>query len=194
MNANKTAQVFEPSTCNYLDSRETGPLGDICHFKKERTRLRILRELSSLIICCFLIQSSYSLEFITISQSLTLPLDKVIPLFGRQFDSLQTSCLRIILGVSRTDHVSNEEVYDRTGTALFSQSDKARQIRFLGHCLRRPQGDLISTYALYHPTNGKPRPGGRKILFYEYAAKLINPEIPPASQNSCFVKGPNREA
>ena len=78
--------------------------------------------------------------------------------------------------------------------SLFSQSDKARQIRFLGHCLRRPQGDLISTYALYHPTNGKPRPGGRKILFYEYAAKLINPEIPPASQNSCFVKGPNREA
>lgn len=99
-----------------LDSRETGPLGDICHFKKDRTRLRILRELSSLIIYCFLIQSSYSLEFITISQSLTLPLDKVTPLFGRQFDSLRTSCLRIILGVSRTDHVSNGEVYDRTAT------------------------------------------------------------------------------
>ena len=32
---------------------------------------------------------------------------------------------------------------------------------------------------MYHPTNGKPRPGERKILFHEYAAKLINPEDPP---------------
>ena len=96
-----------------------------------------------------------------------------------QLDSFQTSCLRIILGVSRTDHVSNEEVYDRTGTVPLSQSVKAWQIRFLGHCLQRPQEDLSSNYALYHPTHGKPRPGGHKILFNEYAAKLINPENPP---------------
>ena len=43
------------------------------------------------------------------------------------------------------------------------------------------QGDLISKYALYHPTHGKARPGGWKILFHKYAAKLINPEnsVPP---------------
>ena len=40
-------------------------------------------------------------------------------------------------------------------------------------------GDPISKYILYHPTHGKARPGGRKILFHEYAAKLINPENPP---------------
>ena len=40
----------------------------------------------------------------------------------RQIDSFQTSRLRIILGVSRTDHVSNEEVYDRKGTVPLSQS------------------------------------------------------------------------
>ena len=57
------------------------------------------------------------------------------------------------------------------------QSVNARQIRFLGHCLRRPQGDLISRYALYHPTHVKPIPGGSKILFHEYAARLINPEM-----------------
>ena len=60
-----------------------------------------------------------------------------------------------------------------------SQSVKAWQIRFLGHCLQRLQEDLISAYALYHLTNGKPRPGGRKILSHEYTAKLINPENPP---------------
>ena len=43
----------------------------------------------------------------------------------------------------RPDHVSNEEVYDRTGTAPLSQSVKARQTRFLGLCLRRSQGDLL---------------------------------------------------
>ena len=107
-----------------------------------------------------------------------------------QLDSFQTSCLRIILGVSRTDHVSNEEVYDRTGTVPLSQSVRAWQIRFLGHFLQRPQEDLISNYALYHPTHGKPRPGGHKILFNEYAAKLINPENPPCSRNSYFGTGP----
>ena len=52
----------------------------------------------------------------------------------------------LCLGVSRTDHVSNEEVYDRMGTDPLSQSVKARQIRFLGHSLWRRQGDLISKY------------------------------------------------
>ena len=52
---------------------------------------------------------------------------------------------------------------------LISQSLKARQIRFLGHCLQRQQEDLISEYALYHPTHGKPRHSGRKILSHEYA-------------------------
>ena len=52
------------------------------------------------------------------------------------------------------------------------------------------QEDLISNYALYHPTHSKPRPGGHKILFNEYAAKLINPENPPCSRNSYFGTGP----
>ena len=42
-----------------------------------------------------------------------------------QLDSFQTSCLGIIFGVPRTDHVSNEEVYDRTGTVPLSQLVKA---------------------------------------------------------------------
>lgn len=45
----------------------------------------------------------------------------------------------------------------------FSQSVKARQIRFL---------------------IPKPRPGGRKNIFNEYATKLINPEPPPPSPPS----------
>ena len=55
---------------------------------------------------------------------------------------------------------------------LFSTSN----FRFLGHCLRRPQGVLISKYALTH---SKPRPGECKGLFHEYSSKLINPEKSP---------------
>ena len=54
-----------------------------------------------------------------------------------QIDSFQMSCIKIVLGVSRTDHVGNEEVYGRTGTVSFSQSLQALQIRFLGHCLHQ---------------------------------------------------------
>ena len=39
--------------------------------------------------------------------------------------------------------------------------------------------DMSSIYTLYHPTQGKPRPGARKILFNERGAKQINPENPP---------------
>ena len=79
---------------------------------------------------------------------------------SRQIDSVQTSCIRIIICVSRTDHVSNEEVYDQTGTVSFSQSLKALQVRFLGHCLRHPQGGP-NTLCIHV----KPRPGGRKFYF-----------------------------
>ena len=39
----------------------------------------------------------------------------------------------------------------------------------------------ISKYTLHHPAYCKPRPGGWKILFHEYAAKLINPRKFPFS-------------
>ena len=42
------------------------------------------------------------------------------------------------------------------------------------------QKPCISKYSLYHSKHGKPRPGGCKIVFHKYAAKLINPENPPS--------------
>ena len=102
--------------------------------------------------------------------------------FRRQLDCFQTSCPRISYFVSRVEILLEMRKFlpDRTGTVLLFQSVKARQIGFLGHSLRRAQGDLISIYALRHPTQGKQRPGpGRKVIFHEYATKIINPEYPP---------------
>ena len=75
----------------------------------------------------------------------------------RQLDSFQMSYLRFMIE--------------------WEESPFPNQIRFLGHYLQPPQRDLISKYTLYHPTHGKPRPGGHKVLFH--AAKLINPGNPP---------------
>ena len=95
----------------------------------------------------------------------------------RQIKLKQVQCIIDI--ILSSDHFSDEEFYNRMGSFPLSQSVKARHIRFLGHCLQHPQEDHISKYALYHPKHCKGRPGGCKIVFHKYAAKLINPENPP---------------
>ena len=94
----------------------------------------------------------------------------------RQIKLKQVQCIIDI--ILSSDHFSDEEFYNRMGSFPLSQSVKARHIRFLGHCLQHPQEDHISKYALYHPKHCKGRPGGCKIVFHKYAAKLINPENP----------------
>ena len=100
----------------------------------------------------------------------------------RQIKLKQVQCIIDI--ILSSDHFSDEEFYNRMGSFPLSQSVKARHIRFLGHCLQHPQEDHISKYALYHPKHCKGRPGGCKIVFHKYAAKLINPEIPPPPRRS----------
>ena len=86
--------------------------------------------------CVLEIGSCLEVSFIILTKGQLFKASALIVLFGGeswvltsdlccQLDSFQISCLKIILGVSRTDHVSNEEVYDRTGTVPLSQSVKA---------------------------------------------------------------------
>ena len=92
-----------------------------------------------------------------------------------QLDSFQTSFLRIILGVSRTDHVSHKKSVIELEQSPFPNQlkpDRSDSWAIVFSALRR-------TLFLIALTHGKPRPGGHKILFNEYATKLINPENPP---------------
>ena len=50
----------------------------------------------------------------------------IVLLYGCKSWVLTSDCHRIIFGVPRTDHVSNEEVYDTTGIVPLSQLVKAR--------------------------------------------------------------------
>ena len=56
-----------------------------------------------------------------------------------------------------------------------------KQLRFIGHSLRKAESELINKYALYtpEPSHGNRGRGKPQMLYPNYIAKLINSEIPP---------------
>ena len=57
--------------------------------------------------------------------------------------AFQTQCLRIILNISRDDHVRNEYIYKQTNTKPLMQRVTKTQLAFLGHSIRRNKDNLI---------------------------------------------------
>ena len=96
----------------------------------------------------------------------------------QRINAFQTSCLRIILDVKRDDRVTNDEVYSRTDMYPLSYTVQQRQLRFLGHSIRRPAEHYVSMYALYNPTHGRPSRGQPPLLYPKYISKLLNPTFP----------------
>ena len=78
-----------------------------------------------------------------------------------------------MLGISRHDHVTNESVYSQTQARPLSSEVKGRQLRFLGHSLRRDKEDHINRFALYVPSVGRRSVGGQKRLFLQYISRVI---------------------
>jgi hypothetical protein len=89
-----------------------------------------------------------------------------------------------MLNIKRTDKVSNESVYQLTGQVPLVRQIQQRQLRFIGHCLRREPKELVNQYALYTPkeTHGKRKRGRPKMSYADYLAKLINNVTPPTVQ------------
>ncbi len=99
------------------------------------------------------------------------------PKLKTQLNTLHTVCLRIILGIKQEDHVTNEDVYKRAKARQISTVIKERQLRFLGHSIRRPRDDIICQLALYHPLHGKRGRGRPQKLFPSYIADLLTTAI-----------------
>ena len=97
---------------------------------------------------------------------LTEKLEKIL-------NSFHTTCLRIILGVSQEDRITNSTVYRMSGTSPLSLHIQERQLRFLGHSLRRSHKDPINTYALYDPKHGKRGRGRKTDLYAPYVKKIL---------------------
>jgi hypothetical protein len=92
-------------------------------------------------------------------------------------NSFATNCYRIILGIHRKDRVSNTTLYQTVNQHPLSLTIHQKQLRWIGHILRKPSNELINTYAFYDPQHGKRRQGRQKILYHQYIASVINTTI-----------------
>ena len=90
------------------------------------------------------------------------------------FDSFATSCYRIMLNVKRTDRITNEEIYNRVEQKPLSVTILKRQLKWVGHMLRRDTSEPIQNLAFYHPTHGTARRGRPTRTNHQHIAALIN--------------------
>jgi hypothetical protein len=99
-------------------------------------------------------------------------------------NSFATSCYRVMLGIKRTDKIQNNTIYETTKQEPLTQTIQRRQLRFIGHCLRRNTNEFINMYALYtpKPDHGKCKRGRPRLNYSDYVARLINNDEPPTTE------------
>ena len=90
-----------------------------------------------------------------------------------KINAFATSCYRIMLNIKRLDRVTNTKVYQMTGSQPLITTVRQRQLRFLGHILRRPEDEPCRRYALFVPSHGRRRPGRQATSYTSYIQKLL---------------------
>ena len=105
------------------------------------------------------------------------------PSMENKINAFATSCYRIMLNVKRADHVTNAKVYQMTDCRPLITTVRQRQLRFLGHILRRSEDEPCRRFALYTPSHGRRRSGRQMTSYLSYIQKLrrdtdsyLNPE------------------
>ena len=108
----------------------------------------------------------------------------------KSLDSFATNCYRIMLKIKRTDRISNEEVYNRAGARPLSQSIQRRQLKYVGHSLRKPEKELINKYVVYTPdeNHGRRGQGKPREQYRDYIGKIITKH-----QNNAKIKKKNKD-
>ena len=86
-----------------------------------------------------------------------------------------------MLNIHWSESITNGILYELTNQRPLSETIQQRQLRFIGHSLRRSPNELINQYALYTPkeNNGKRRRGRPATIYAKYIEKLINKDTPP---------------
>ena len=87
-------------------------------------------------------------------------------------DSFATSCYHYMLNIRRTDRIRYEIILQTVNQQPLYDSVKARQLRRLGHVLRKQNDDLPRKYILYHPEQGRRKRGRPRLLYHKYIEKL----------------------
>ena len=98
----------------------------------------------------------------------------------RQINSLATTCYRYILHINQErDHVTNEDLLRRVNEYELMAEVKKRQLKKLGHNLRKPPTSLANIYALYVPPHGRRNAGRQRSSFADYIATTLHPQLRP---------------
>ena len=96
-------------------------------------------------------------------------------------NAFATICYRIILGVKRLDRITNNEIYRRTAEEPLMSTIRARQLRWIGHLLRRDKSEPARELALCEPQPrlGKSKQGQPSITYKHQIASLLTaqPEL-----------------
>ena len=90
-------------------------------------------------------------------------------------NAFATSCFRIILGIKRLDRVTNAEVYRRSAQTPLIATIRARQLRWVGHLLRRDKNEPAHELALYEPpiNLGVTKRGKPNITYKHQIASML---------------------
>ena len=81
---------------------------------------------------------------------------------AHKLDVFHHRCLRKLLKISWGDHVTNDDVCQRSGQRKLSENVKERHLKMMGHILRMPEERLPKTSLEWIPTGGK-RERGRPV-------------------------------
>ena len=85
-----------------------------------------------------------------------------------KLNSFATSCYWIMLAVKRLDFIQNEDLLRQVKQKPLILEIRQRQLKFLGHILRKPTDEPINKYAFYQPRHGKRKPGRPKAMYHQY--------------------------
>ena len=109
-------------------------------------------------------------------------------------NAFATSCYRIILGVKRLDRITNIEIYRRTAQEPLMPTIRARQLRWIGHLLRRAKNEPARELALYEP---QPRLGkskqGPNITYKHQIASLLTTQPELMTIETLETRAANRD-
>ncbi len=111
-------------------------------------------------------------------------------------NAFATNAYRIMLNIRRLDKISNKVIYDRVGQGPLINTVHRRQLRFIGHSLRRPSTEPINKYALYTPAerHGKRKRGKPAKSYAKYISSLVTRKgDPPWTVDMIALAAANRK-
>ena len=92
----------------------------------------------------------------------------------KKLDVFHRTCLRIMLGIRQSEtHMTNEELYSKTGQRPISQEIRRRQLQFTGHCLRMDPSEPANTYVLYTSEIKSGRRGKHRTTYLDQIAEYV---------------------